>query len=137
MRSRRASPEVLDEATARERGTARGQATVELALVLPLVLTLALVLVQVGLVARDSVRVTHATRSAARAASVGLDDDSVRRAASESSGLAPSRLTVVIARAGDWVTVRVTYRCPTDVPLVGVVAPAIVLRDQLTMRAES
>ena len=116
--------------------SARGQATVELALVLPLVLTLALVVVQVGLVARDSVRVTHAARSATRAASVGLDDDSVRRAASEGSGLASSRLSVVIVRAGDWVTVRVTYRCPTDVPLVGTIAPAVVLRDQLTMRVE-
>ena len=116
--------------------SARGQATVELALVLPLVLTLALVVVQVGLVARDSVRVAHAARSATRAASVGLDDDSVRRAASEASGLAPSRLSVVIVRAGDWVTVRVTYRCPTDVPLVGPLAPAVDLRDQLTMRVE-
>ena len=116
--------------------SARGQATVELALVLPLVLTLALVVVQVGLVARDSVRVAHAARSATRAASVGLDDDSVRRAASEASGLAPSRLIVVIVRAGDWVTVRVTYRCPTDVPLVGTLAPAVELRDQLTMRVE-
>ena len=116
--------------------SARGQATVELALVLPLVLTLALVVVQVGLVARDAVRVTHAARSATRAASVGLDDDSVRRAASEGSGLAPSRLSVVVVRAGDWVTVRVTYRCPTDVPLVGTLAPAVVLRDQLTMRVE-
>ena len=116
--------------------SARGQATVELALVLPLVLTLALVVVQVGLVARDAVRVTHAARSATRAASVGLDDDSVRRAASEGSGLAPSRLSVVIVRAGDWVTVRVTYRCPTDVPLVGTIAPAVILREQLTMRVE-
>jgi hypothetical protein len=124
MRSRHAS------------SSARGQATVELALVLPLVLALVLVLVQVGFVGRDAVRLTHAARSATRAASIGLDDDSVRRAASEGSGLAPSRLTVVIARAGDWVTVRVTYRCPTDVPLVGTIAPAVVLRDQLTMRAE-
>ena len=124
MRSRRAS------------SSARGQATVELALVLPLVLTLVLVLVQVGFVARDAVRLTHAARSATRAASIGLDDESIRRAASEGSGLAPSRLTVVIARAGDWVTVRVSYDCPTDVPLVGTIAPAVVLRDQLTMRAE-
>jgi TadE-like protein len=116
--------------------SARGQATVELALVLPLVLTLALVVVQVGFVARDSVRVTYAAASATRAASVGLDDDSIRRAASEGSGLAPSRLSVVIVRAGDWVTVRVTYQCPTDVPLVGTLAPAVVLRDQLTMRVE-
>ena len=114
----------------------RGQATVELALVLPLVLTLALALVQVGLVARDTVRVTHAARSAARAAAVGLDDDAVRRAAADGSGLSSSRLSVVVARSGDWVTVRVSYRCPTDVPLLGAIAPAVELRDQLTMRVE-
>jgi hypothetical protein len=101
------------------------------------VLTLALALVQVGLVARDAVRVTHAARAATRAASLGLDDEAVRRAVSDGAGLAPSRLTVVIVRAGDWVTVRVTYRCPTDVPLVGTIAPAVELRDQLTMRVES
>lgn len=114
----------------------RGQATVELALVLPFVLTIVLALVQVGLVARDAVRVTHAARSGARAAAVGFDDESVRRAAVDGSGLAPARLSVVVWRADGWVTVEVTYRCPTDVPLVGTVAPAVVLRDQLTMRLE-
>lgn len=103
---------------------------------LPLVLTLALALVQVGLVARDTVRVTHAARGAARAAAMGLDDDAVRGAAAEGSGLSPSRLSVAIDRDGEWVTVRVSFRCPTDVPLVGAVAPAVVLRDQLTMRME-
>ena len=127
MRSRRASHSGRDHS---------GQATVELALILPLVLALALVLVQVGLVASDAVRVTHAARNAARAASVGLDDEAVRRAASEGSGLVASRLTVTISRAGGRVTVRVTYRCPTGVPLVGTIAPEIVLRDQLTMRVE-
>jgi Flp pilus assembly protein TadG len=114
----------------------RGQATVELALVLPLVLTLVLALVQVGLVARDTVRVAHAARSGARAAAVGVDDSAVRRAAIDGSGLSASRLTVVTTREGEWVTVAVSYRCPTDVPLVGAVMPAVVLRDQLTMRVE-
>ena len=44
------------------------QATVELALVLPVVATLLLAVVQVGLVVRDQIRVTHAAREAARAA---------------------------------------------------------------------
>jgi hypothetical protein len=124
MRSRRTSPE------------AKGQATVELALVLPLVLTLALALLQVGLVARDTVRVTHAARSATRAAAVGFDDAAVRQAAADGSGLSPSRLSITIDRADDLVTVRVSYRCPTDVPMVGAIAPSVVLRDQLTMRVE-
>jgi hypothetical protein len=101
------------------------------------VLTLALALVQVGLVARDAVRVTHAARSGARAAAVGFDDDAVRRAAIDNSGLAASRLSVVITRVDEWVTVEVTYRSPTDVPLVGTAAPGVVLRDRLTMRVEA
>jgi hypothetical protein len=104
--------------------------------VLPLVLTLTLAVVQVGLVARDAVRVSHAARSGARAAAVGFDDDAVRRAAADGSGLEASRLSVAVTRAGDRVTVAVSYRCATDVPLVGSVAPAVVLRDQLTMRVE-
>lgn len=103
---------------------------------LPFVFMLALTLVQVGLVARDTVRVTHAARSAARAAAVGLDDAAVRQAAAEGSGLVPSRLSVTIERTDELVTVRVSYRCPTDVPMVGTVAPTVVLRDQLTMRVE-
>jgi hypothetical protein len=123
--------------SARALRSEHGQASVELALVLPLVLTLALALVQIGLVARDTVRVAHAARSAARAAAVGFDDSTVRRAAIEGSGLSAARLSVVITRTGEWVTVEVSYRSPTDVPLVGTIAPAVVLRDQLTMRVET
>ena len=47
-----------------------GQATVELALVLPLVALFALFVAQVGVVVREQVLLTHATREAVRAASV-------------------------------------------------------------------
>ena len=53
--------------TARDDG---GQATVEFALVLPLLAVLLLAVVQVGLVVRDQVLLTHAAREAARAVAV-------------------------------------------------------------------
>ena len=55
----------------------RGQASVELALLLPLLVLLLLVILQVGLLGRDVVLVTHASREAARAAAT--DPDPARR----------------------------------------------------------
>src|SRR4051794_19950096 len=82
------------------RGRDRGQSTVELALVLPAVLVLALALVQIGLVVRDQVRVTHAAREAARAAAVTPDPDGARRAAEQSGGLVADRLDVITTGRG-------------------------------------
>ena len=65
--SRRAAPR-------RTRG-ARGQSTVELALLLPVVVLLLLAVLQMGLLARDIVLVTHASREAARAAAVDSDPE--------------------------------------------------------------
>ena len=57
-----------------------GQATVEVALLLPLLATMLLAVVQVGLVVRDQVLVTHAAREAARAAAVDPTEDAAREA---------------------------------------------------------
>ena len=51
----------------------RGQATVEAALVLPLVALLLLAVVQIGLLVRTELLVTHAAREAVRAAAVDAD----------------------------------------------------------------
>ena len=56
-----------------------GQATVEVALLLPLLALLLLAVVQVGLVVRDQVLVTHAAREAARAAAVDPQLEAARR----------------------------------------------------------
>ena len=67
--------------THRPRGD-RGQAMVETALVLPLVVLFLLAVVQVGLVVRAQVLVTHAAREAARAAAVDPDPAAAGRAGS-------------------------------------------------------
>lgn len=116
----------------------RGQATVELALALPLVAVLVLGVVQLIVVARDQLAVDLAARDAARAAAVSADPlTAARRAAEEATGL--DGLVVAVEQHGDRVTVRVTHRTPTSIPIVGflmrdveVTATVTMLRDPPT-----
>ena len=120
-------------------GRERGQATVELALLLPLLVTLLLGVIQVGLVVRSSVAVTHATRAAARAVVVDPSTAAARAAARRSTSLASTSLTVTVSgdrRSGGWVSVQVSYRDPTDVPLIGRLLPTVTLSDRLVVRVE-
>jgi Flp pilus assembly protein TadG len=116
----------------------QGQATVELALLLPLLALLALGLVQLGLIARDRVAVTHVAREAVRTAVVDSSTDAVRAAAIKASSLDPSRLSTTVSDIGSDgdVTVTVTYRVPTDVPLVGALVGDVTLRERFVGRAE-
>ncbi len=122
------------------RGTGdEGQAAVELALVLPLVAILLLVLVQVGLLVRDQILVIHAAREAAREAAVDAAADVPTRAAAASSTLDEARLSVEASGRGgpgSRVRIHVTYRAPTDVPLVGAAIPDVTLEASATMRVE-
>lgn len=116
-----------------------GQATVELALLLPVVVLLLLAVLQVGLVARDIVLVTHAAREAAREAAVDPAPGAARAAALAASGLAPHRLDVTVegrVDAGSRVRVELTYRVPTAVPLVGALLDEHTVRAGATMRVE-
>jgi hypothetical protein len=123
----------------RRRAQEDGQATVELALLLPVVVVLLLSVLQLGLVARDVVLVTHASREAARAAAVDADPHAAHRAAAATPGLQDHRLEVV-APGGDapggHVRVEVTYRIPTAVPLVGPLLGDRTVRSTATMRVE-
>jgi len=123
-------------AASREEG---GQSTLELALLLPVVVVLLLAVLQVGLVARDVVLVTHAAREAARAAAVDADPGAARRAAVLSSGLDPARVRLrVDSPAGAPRRARVTlvYRSATSVPLVGALLGDRTVRSVATMRIE-
>ena len=117
----------------------RGQATVEAALVLPLVTLLLLAVVQVGLLVRTEVLVTHAAREAVRAAAVDADPQAAIRAATGSSSLDAHRMTVTVhgrEGPGSHVQVEVTYTAPTDVPLVGGLLGDVTLQATATMRVE-
>ena len=125
--------------TARGPREEEGQATVELALLLPVVVVLLLAVLQLGLVARDVVLVTHAAREAARAAAVDDDPDAPRQAAEASGGLTAARLSVDVSgrgEAGSRVRVEVRYRIPTSVPIVGALIDDHEVTSVATMRVE-
>ena len=115
------------------------QSTVELALLLPVVVLLLLAVLQVGLLGRDVLLVTHASREAARAAAVDADPGAARRAAIASSGLDADRMDVRVSGrdgAGSRVRVVVSYRAPTSVPIVGGLLGDRTLHAAVTMRVE-
>ena len=126
----------------RVRAESQGSAAVELALVLPLVLMMVLALLQVGLLAKDSLVVVQAAREGAREAAVTSDDARIREAALRGGGeLASERTEVHVERAGgmgDPVTVRVRYRAPMVVPFVEWLFPdEVVVGSAATMRQET
>jgi len=114
----------------------RGQATAELALVTPLAVLLLLCVVQVGLVARDQILVTHAARAGARAAAVDPRPAVAAAAARSSGDLASERMTVHTGQSRGDVTVMVTYHAPTSVPLIGAILGDVELRASSTFRVE-
>lgn len=118
----------------------RAQASVELALLLPIVVLLLLAVLQVGLVARDVVLVTHASREAARAAALDGAPAAARRAALASSGLSEDRLEVTVSgRSGPGSRVRVvvTYSAPSSVPIIGALLGDRAIRSAATMLVEA
>ncbi len=117
----------------------RGQATVEFALILPLVVLVALIVIQAALVAKDALLVQHAAREAARAAAVDPSPGVARQAAVDAGALDPTRLSSRLSGGssrGDQTTATVTYRSPTNVPLVGRLVGDVDLSAEVTMRVE-
>lgn len=117
----------------------RGQATVEVALALPVVVLALLLVVQVGLVARSQLQVAAAAREGARAAAVDAAPGAAERAALGSAGLRPERTRVEAGprgSIGSTVRVTVTYRAPTEVPLVGPLVGEPTLTASVVMRVE-
>ena len=106
---------------------------------LPLVVLLVLAIVQVGLLVRGEVLVTHAAREAARAAAVDADPEAPVRAATSATTLDPERMAVQVHGRdgpGSRVQVEVTYTAATDVPLVGGLIGDVTLHASATMRVE-
>ena len=105
-------------------------------MVMPFFALMLLALVQVGLLVRTRVLVTHAAREAVRSAAVGVSDGGVRSAALAASDLDPGRLTVSVRRADGRAVVELRYAEPTDVPLVGPLISDAVFEARATMRLE-
>lgn len=118
----------------------RGQATVEVALALPVVVLVLLAVIQVALVAQSQILVTHAAREAARQIAVDSDRSRAVEVARATPGLEPQRVSVEVGprgEVGSTVAVTVTYRAPTDVPLVGALFGEPDLQATVAMRVET
>lgn len=115
----------------------RGQATVELALGLPIVCIGVLLVLQLALVGRDALLVTHAAREAARSAAVEPTGPATRAGAlASTTALDPHRLDVRLRRSAGRVTAEVRYRSITGLPMVGALIPDPELRSEVTMLEE-
>jgi Flp pilus assembly protein TadG len=112
-----------------------GQTTAELAVVFPVVVLLALTLVQAALVLRDDLVLTDAAREGARAASLDADPARAQRAV---SAILPGAILRSGPRpaVGGLVTVHVSYRSLTTLPLVGPLLPDPLLEARAAMRVE-
>jgi hypothetical protein len=123
----------------RRSGREQGQVTAEVALLTPFLAMLVMLVVQVGLVVRDQVLVLHAAREAGRVAAVDADLGRTVDAARAATALDPARLEVERShrgRPGEAVTVTVTYRSPTRLPLVGGLVDDVTLSAAATFRIE-
>jgi hypothetical protein len=102
---------------------------------MPLVVMAALIVLQVAFVVRDQVAVVHAAREAARAASVDPDPGRAERAAHRT--LRGADVDVGDRpRVGEPISVDVSYRSVTDLPLVGALFPDPELHARVSMRVE-
>jgi Flp pilus assembly protein TadG len=129
-----------DRARSRLEGE-RGSSAVEFALLLPILLLVLLALVQVGVLARDSLVLTQASRAGAREAAVQPSPDAVEQAVrGAAAGLAEERLSVDVVWSGERgapVTVSVVYEAPVASLLAGWLLPGSVsLSASATMRQE-
>jgi Flp pilus assembly protein TadG len=122
----------------------RGQTMVEFALVVPLLCLVLFAVIQFGVVFKDYVTLTDATRAGARKAAVSRHEaDPVgttqAKVESSASGLDPTKLNVTVSALPTWehgadVTVEATY--PYDIHLLGFVVASGNLTSKTTERVE-
>jgi Flp pilus assembly protein TadG len=109
--------------------------------VLPILLLVLLALVQVGVLARDQLVLTQASRAGAREAAVDGSVEAVQEAVrSAASALDAERISVDVAWSGsrgDPVTVSIAYEVAVASSLAGWMLPrTVTLRSSATMRQE-
>ena len=147
-----ASPAVAGDAVSTSKGITRrvdlrdnrGQAMVEFALVVPILCLVLFGVIQFGVLYKDYVTLTDATRAGARKAAVSRHEaDPVgatqAKVQSSASGLDLTKLNVTVSAAPAWehgadVTVAATY--PYDIKLLGFVVMSGNLASKTTERVE-
>ncbi|MEN9802875.1 MAG: hypothetical protein RLZ37_2000 [Actinomycetota bacterium] len=109
-----------------------GQATVEFALILPLIVGVIALIVQITIISVSRLEVVDETRHVARIASLAEDP----RAAASSSLPAGSTSSVDVVYDETSVTVTVSRRVDTDVPIIGRFIPTVDVSSRLVMTRE-
>lgn len=112
----------------------RGQAVAEFALTLPLILLTVCLVAEVGAITIDQIRLVHLCRDATRAASVSADPGSAARGVVTNSAMGDTGVEVTIV--DNVVTVSLSRRHRTELPLIGVLLPDVTLHEQLSMYTE-
>ena len=112
----------------------RGQATVEFALTLPLIVIIVLMFLQVLVVVLERVQVINATRNAVRAAVVSADPVAAANRAARRSYSAEFSVDTKVN--DEWVTVEISRRVTTDLPIVGRFIPDFDIASSFTMMLE-
>ena len=112
-----------------------GQATVEVALLIPLLAVFLMLIIQVGIVIRQQVLVTNASRAGAREASVNQDTSEAINRVKFSVPDAKVKINRP-SKAGEYLTVNVTDTVESPLPIIGVLIPEITVKANTSMRVE-
>jgi Flp pilus assembly protein TadG len=122
----------------------KGQATVELALTLTLLIFLIFAIIDFGRIFHAYLTLDHASREAARVASVGATDLTIQQRAKDSApSLDTSQMSVSILSSnqtrsrGTYVTVKISYPIDFSIPLLKDLSSGpLVLNSETVMRVE-
>lgn len=113
----------------------QGQATVELAILIPVLAVFLLLIIQVALVVRQHVLVVNASRNVARELSV--NDDRNRAIAIARSSAPNSKVSISRpSKPGEYLSVKVSDRVESSLPLIGVIFPDVTVSNETVMRVE-
>lgn len=113
----------------------KGQATVEIALVLPILIFFLLFIIHVGVIVRQHMLVSHASREAARVLSVENNRSKAIEAVSKSLDNAQVEIQRPLG-SGQYLTVTVNDVVESPLPILGNIIPSYTASSTTTMRIE-
>jgi len=119
----------------------KGQSLVEFAMVLPLLVLLLFGITDFGRIFHAYLTIDHAGREAARVASIGKDNTTVKSTAvNDATGIdltvGQVGVTPATRTSGTDVTVTITYPITFLTPVIGSIVGPITLEDTTVMRVE-
>ncbi|WP_164745695.1 TadE/TadG family type IV pilus assembly protein [Neobacillus mesonae] len=117
----------------------KGQSLVEFALIVPLLVLLLIGIVDFSRIFHAYLTIDHSGREAARAASIGKDEVTIKSIAvnqGASIGLTASQVNVNTGSSGSNATITITYQVTFLTPLIGKIVNPLTLKDTTTMRVE-